>query len=118
VRVLVGRCLRALGDEPSAELEFDAARECFERLGASPDLAAVESLAAEGAPVGHGPGGLTEREIEVVRLVAAGHTNRLIARELGLSAKTVARHLSNIYTKLGVTSRAATTAYAYDHQLL
>ncbi len=118
VRVLVGRCLRALGDEPSAELEFDAARECFERLGAAPDLAAVERLAADGAPVGQRPGGLTEREVEVVRLVAAGHTNRLIARELGLSAKTVARHLSNIYTKLGVTSRAATTAYAYDHQLL
>ena len=118
VRVLMGRCLRALGDEPSAELEFDAARECFERLGAAPDVGVVERLIADCAPVGHRPGGLTEREVEVVRLVAAGHTNRVIARELRLSEKTVARHLSNIYTKLGVTSRAATTAYAYDHQLL
>ncbi len=117
-RVLAGRCLWALGDEPSAELEFDAARECFARLGAAPDLALVEGLTAGHDGAAHRPGGLTEREVEVVRLVAAGHTNRVIARELRLSEKTVARHLSNIYTKLGVASRAATTAYAYDHQLL
>jgi DNA-binding NarL/FixJ family response regulator len=63
-------------------------------------------------------GPLTAREVEVLRLVAAGHTNRGIARELVLSEKTVARHLSNIYAKLAIGSRAAATAYAYDHGLL
>ena len=115
VRLLLGRCLRALGDEPAAQLEFDAARDCLVRLGAEADLAV---LAALGADRPAHPGGLTGREVEVVRLVAAGHTNRTLARELGISEKTVARHLSNVYTKLGVSSRAATTAYAYDHGLV
>ncbi|WP_448624638.1 LuxR C-terminal-related transcriptional regulator [Geodermatophilus sp. URMC 64] len=113
VRVLAGRCLRALGDPQSADLEFEAARECFERLGAVRDLATVD-----GPIDGARPGRLTEREVEVVRLVAAGHTNRAIANRLCLSEKTVARHLANIYAKLDVPSRAAATAYAYDHGLV
>ena len=64
------------------------------------------------------PGGLTEREVEVLRLVVAGHTNAQIATELFLSPKTVSRHLSNIFTKIGVTSRAAATAYAFEHELV
>jgi DNA-binding NarL/FixJ family response regulator len=112
-RVLAGRCLRALGDPDAAALEFEAARECFERLGAAPDLAQLDEPAT--AP---NPGRLTDREVEVVRLVAAGHTNRVIAGRLCLSEKTVARHLANIYAKLDVPSRAAATAYAYDHGLV
>jgi DNA-binding NarL/FixJ family response regulator len=108
VRVRIGDACRALGDHDSAALEHDAARETFTRLGALPDLARLD-----------GPTGpLTPREVEVLRLVAAGHTNRLVARELTLSEKTVARHLSNIYAKLDIGSRAAATAYAYDHGLV
>jgi len=118
VRVLAGRCLSALGDQESADLEFEAARECFERLGAGLDLVRVDELAAAARPAAARPGGLTDREVEVVRLVAAGHTNRLIAGQLCLSEKTVARHLANIYAKLDVPSRAAATAYAYDHGLV
>jgi DNA-binding NarL/FixJ family response regulator len=103
-----------MGDVEAAAREFEAARECFERLGAAPDLA---GLPAPGRPVAR-PGGLTDREVEVVRLVAGGHTNRAIAGRLCLSEKTVARHLANIYAKLDVPSRAAATAYAYDHGLL
>jgi DNA-binding CsgD family transcriptional regulator len=114
-RALAGRCLRDLGDQESADLEFEAARECFERLGAEPDLTRLNELASAGRAR---PGGLTDREVEVVRLVAAGHTNRAIAGQLFLSEKTVARHLANIYAKLDVPSRAAATAYAYDHGLV
>lgn len=115
VRTLVGRCLLALGDEDAASMEFDAAREVFTRLGAAPDLARLNSLVRAVAPL---PDGLTTREVEVVRLVATGLSNRAVAAELFLSEKTVARHLSNVYTKLGLTSRAAATAYAYDHGLV
>ena len=115
VRVLIGECLRAVGEEDPAQMEFDAARWWFEQLGAVPDAARVTELAA-------GPrqrlGGLTDREVEVLRLVACGHTNRAVANELFLSEKTVARHVSNIFAKLGVGSRAAATAYAYDHGLV
>jgi DNA-binding CsgD family transcriptional regulator len=117
VRVLTGLCLRALGDTGSADLEFAAARECFEGLGAVPDLARLDELTGAG-PAELRPGGLTSREIEVVRLVAAGHTNRAIAGRLCLSEKTVARHLANVYAKLDLPSRAAATAYAYDHGLV
>jgi DNA-binding CsgD family transcriptional regulator len=116
VRLLIGRCLRALDDEASASLEFEAARECFARLGALPDLADVDNLTGGPGPVagsGHA-GGLTDREVQVIRLVAAGHTNRAIAGKLCLSEKTVARHLSNIYAKLNLPSRAAATAL-YRH---
>ena len=113
VRVLLGLACRALGDEDSAEMELDAARRAFSQLGAAPDLALIEELAATGAIAG----GLTGREVEVLAQVATGKTNRDIAAELVISEKTVARHLSNIFTKLGVSSRAAATAYAYKHDL-
>jgi ATP/maltotriose-dependent transcriptional regulator MalT len=126
-RVLVGLACRCLGDEDTAELELDAARAVFDDLGAAPDLERVRALAgAPHVPAQETPrpgdrpeaaGGLTARELEVLRLVASGRTNRAIAQELVLSEKTVARHLSNIFTKLGVSSRAAATAYAYRHDL-
>ncbi len=110
VRVRIGDACRVLDDHATAALEYDAARDAFVRLGARPDLDRLDGLT-------EGDGVLTPREVEVLRLVAAGHTNRSIASELVLSEKTVARHLSNIYTKLGIGSRSAATAYAYDHQL-
>lgn len=113
VRALIGRACRAIGDEESAALEFDAARVVFERLHAVPDLARLDALsrAADDA------GPLTPRESQVLSLVAQGKTNRAIAAELHIAEKTVARHVSNIFTKLDVTSRAAATAYAYEHGL-
>jgi ATP/maltotriose-dependent transcriptional regulator MalT len=116
VRMLVGLACRALGDDDGGGLELDAARAVFERLGAAPDLARIDSL-APGAPPGR-PHGLTPRELQVLRLVAAGKTNRAIATELFLSEKTIDRHVSNIFTKLDVPSRAAATAYAYEHKLV
>ena len=116
VRVLLGEACRALGDEDSAALEFDAAHDIFEQLGAAPDLARLVSLTRR--PVSVPARGLTSREFEVLRLVAGGETNKAIATELVLSERTVDRHVSNIFTKLGVTSRAAATAYAYKHQLV
>jgi DNA-binding CsgD family transcriptional regulator len=116
VRLLIGRSCRELGDEETARLEFDAALRAFRRLGARPDIARAEALARKSSP---GPAGqLTAREVEVIRLVAAGKTNRMIAGELFLSEKTVARHVSNIFTKLGVSSRSAATAYAFEHHLV
>jgi DNA-binding CsgD family transcriptional regulator len=115
VRVRIGDCCRALGDEASAQMEYDAARLVFEQLGARTDL---ERLADRAVTSTRAAGGLTAREVEVVRLVAAGHTNRGIAQQLFLSEKTVARHLANIYSKLDVGSRAAATAWAYDHHLV
>jgi DNA-binding CsgD family transcriptional regulator len=115
-RVVVALACRALGDEDAARMELDAAGQVFERLAAGPDLARVEALT--GLAPGRAGGGLTAREVEVLRLVATGRTNRAIAAELFLSEKTVARHLSNMFTKLGVSSRAAATAYAYQHDLV
>jgi ATP/maltotriose-dependent transcriptional regulator MalT len=116
VRELLGLACRALGDDDSASLELEAAGDGFARLGAAPDLARIESL-TRSASTDHGHG-LTRRELQVLRLVAGGETNRAIATELVLSERTVDRHVSNIFTKLGVTSRAAATAYAYKHQLV
>jgi DNA-binding CsgD family transcriptional regulator len=116
VRVLLGLACRTLGDHDGAEMELDAARWVFQQLGAVPDLARVEALS--GRPPTRAAGGLTAREVEVLRLVAAGKTNRAIAADLVLSEKTVARHLSNIYAKLGLSTRAAATAYAYEHDLV
>jgi DNA-binding CsgD family transcriptional regulator len=115
-RVASGRACRALGDEDSAVMELEAARAVLLELGAGPELAALDEMSADrSARVGSG---LTPREVEIVRLVSTGMTNRLIAHELFLSEKTVARHLSNIFTKLGLPSRAAVTAYAYEHGLV
>jgi DNA-binding CsgD family transcriptional regulator len=116
VRVLLGLACRELGDRDGAEMELDAARWVFQQLGAVSDLARVEALS--GRPPARAAGGLTAREVEVLRLVAAGKTNRAIAADLVLSEKTVARHLSNIYVKLGLSTRAAATAYAYEHGLV
>jgi ATP/maltotriose-dependent transcriptional regulator MalT len=115
VRVLVARACRELGDEDTAAMELEAARGVFQQLGALPDLARVEALAPT-APR-KAAGGLTGRETQVLALVATGMTNRAIADELVISEKTVARHLSNIFAKLGVSSRSAATAYAYQHDL-
>ena len=92
-------------------LEGDAAREIFERLGATPDLARF------GVPVASDHG-LSPRELEVLRLVAAGKTNREIASSLVISEHTVARHVQNIFAKLGLSSRAAATAFAFEHDLV
>jgi DNA-binding NarL/FixJ family response regulator len=115
VRVLVAIACRLLGDGDSAEMELAAARQVFEQLGAVPDLARLD---ARSASPGAAPGGLSRREVEVLRLVAAGKTNRVIAADLFISEKTVARHHSNIFTKLDLTSRSAATAYAYQHHLV
>jgi DNA-binding CsgD family transcriptional regulator len=116
VRVLVGLGCRALGDEEAAAMELEAARTVFAQLGAAPDLARLEALAhREAAGKAHG---MTARELQVLRLVATGATNHAIASQLFVAEKTVDRHVSNIFTKLGVSSRAAATAYAYQHRLL
>jgi DNA-binding CsgD family transcriptional regulator len=115
-RLLIGLACRALGDHDGAELELAAARAAFERLGAASDLARLDALRGKGTATGGRP--LTARELEVLRLVASGRTNKLIARELDLSEKTIDRHMSNIFAKLDVSSRAAATAYAYEHRLL
>ena len=115
VRVLIGLACRELGDQDGAEMELDAARWVFRQLAAAPDLARVEALSGK---TGTGAGGLTARELQVLRLVAAGETNKAIAADLLVSERTVDRHLSNIYAKLGVSSRAAATAHAYQHGLI
>jgi DNA-binding CsgD family transcriptional regulator len=112
-RVLAAEACRALGDADGADLELEAALAGFERLGAGPDLARARALA--GAPAGADV--LSPRERQVVALVATGRTNREVGAELRISEKTVARHLSNVFAKLGLSSRAAATAYAYEHDL-
>jgi DNA-binding CsgD family transcriptional regulator len=116
VRVLIGLACRALGDEDGADLEFDAARSVFERLGATPDLARIDSL-TKGVASSNAHR-LTPREVQVLRLVAAGKTNAAVAAELFLSERTVERHLSNIFTKLDLSTRTAATAWAYEHGLI
>lgn len=112
-RVLTARACEAVGDHDGADLERDGARATFERLGAKLDLARLDHRSEPEAP-----DGLTAREVEVLRALARGGTNRVIAEELFISEKTVASHVSHIFTKLGVTSRSAATAYAYDHDLV
>lgn len=116
VRLQMARACRRLGDQDTAEMELDAASRTFEQLGAAPALEQARELMGRAAA--HETGGLTLREVEVLRLVATGATNREIADTLVISGKTVARHVSNIYTKLGLSSRAAATAYAYEHDLV
>jgi DNA-binding CsgD family transcriptional regulator len=113
VRMLIAAACRELGDDDSARMELDAARAALERLGAAPDLARIDAMLGKAET-----GGLSEREVEVLRLIARGKTNRAIADELVISEKTVARHVSNIFAKLGLSSRSAATAYAYEHGLL
>jgi DNA-binding CsgD family transcriptional regulator len=105
---------RALGDVGAAAMELDAAAAVFSRLGARVDVARVEALRA--GPTA--PGGLSDREVEVLVLVASGRTNRKIAEALCISEKTVARHLSNIFTKLSVTSRTDAARVAFEHGLV
>jgi ATP/maltotriose-dependent transcriptional regulator MalT len=116
VRVLIGLACRALGDDDTAALELDAARRVFRQLGAAPDVARVGALSRKSVP--QAPGGLTAREVEVLCLVASGKTNRMIAATLVISDHTVRRHLQNIFTKIGVSSRAAATAFAFQHHLV
>jgi DNA-binding NarL/FixJ family response regulator len=104
VRLLIAEACRAVGDDETATLELDAARAAFARLGAGRDE--------------RGTGALTAREAQVLRLLAAGRSNKEIAAELVLSKRTVDRHVSNIFTKCRVSSRAAATAYAYEHGLI
>lgn len=118
-RVLIARACRALDDADAAAIELECARQTFAKLGAAHDLARIESTSRE-ARAGSATvaSELTKREIEVLRLVATGKTNRAIAAALGISEKTIARHVSNIFTKLGLSSRAAATAYAYERRIL
>jgi ATP/maltotriose-dependent transcriptional regulator MalT len=116
VRVLIGKACRAVGDEEGCRLESEAAKQVFRDLGAAPDLASLD--AAGNRSPSPRPHGLTPRELEVLRLVASGKTNKAIAAELFLSEKTIDRHLSNIFDKLDVSSRAAATAFAYEHRLV
>jgi DNA-binding NarL/FixJ family response regulator len=113
VRLLIALACRALGDGASADLELESARDSFEDLGARPDLDRLARLSDSPRA-----GGLSRREREVLTLVAAGRTNRAIATELFISEKTVARHVSNIFRKLSLSSRAQATAYAYQHGLV
>jgi DNA-binding CsgD family transcriptional regulator len=115
VRVLVGLACRGLGDRDGQAMELDGARRVFEQLGATRDLAAVEALIK--LPAAKTVGGLTAREVEVLRLVAAGKTNGQIAAALGISGHTVRRHLQNVFVRLGVPSRAAAAAFAVQHGL-
>ena len=116
-RVLIGVARRRLGDDDTAQLELDGARTVFVGLGAAPDVELLDRLAARPRREGDAVG-LSPRELEVLRLVATGRTNHAIAAELVLSERTVARHVSNIFTKLGLSSRSAATAYAYEHGLV
>ncbi|WP_164861795.1 response regulator transcription factor, partial [Microbacterium sp. CPCC 204701] len=113
----IGAAVHAVGDAEGAELEFDAARGVLEGLGAIPDLVRLERLAAADAPGAPIEPGLSRREREVLALVARGWSNRRIAEHLFLSERTVARHVGNILAKLGVPSRSAATAYAFEHGL-
>ncbi len=117
VRVLMGLACHSLGDAEAAALEFGAGRAVFERLGAAPELARLDSLDNKPA-TSMSPNLLTARELQVLRLIVAGKTNKAIAASLFLSERTIDRHVSNIFSKLDVPSRAAATAYAYDHKLL
>jgi DNA-binding NarL/FixJ family response regulator len=110
----VALACRALGDADAATLELEAAQAAFERLGAEPDRKRAQARFAPQAR----PAGLTSREVEVLRLVAAGRSNREISAELVISEHTVARHLQNIFAKLDVSSRTAAASFAFEHELV
>jgi DNA-binding NarL/FixJ family response regulator len=122
IRIQLGRACRLLGDSEGARLELSAARQVFERLGAGPALAAVEdaerALQTEPGSTPPREHGLTARELQVLRLLASGKSNKEIGRALFVSERTVGRHVDNIFGKLAVHSRAAATAFAYEHGLL
>ena len=113
-RVALSRACQALGDSEGARLSIEVARTIFEELGAAGDLATLDQPSTKAASAHH----LTPRELQVLRLVATGKTNRVIAEDLELSEKTIDRHVSNIFNKIDVASRAAATAYAYEHDLI
>jgi ATP/maltotriose-dependent transcriptional regulator MalT len=115
VRVLIGHACAALGDHEAAGLELEAARSVFERLGARPALALLDAATTTVLQLSKPP--LTARELQVLRLVSTGRTNKAIADELSLSERTIDRHVTNILTKLNVRSRTAATTYAFDHKL-
>lgn len=115
-QVVVGLACRALGDHRTGDLELTAAQEVFQQLGAAPDQQRVEALL--GTATRTSPGGPTPRQLEVLGLVAKGRTNREIAAELSISEHTVRRHLQNLFRRLDVSSRAAATAYALEHDLI
>ena len=113
-RLALSRACRGLGDSDGARLSLDAARTLFEQLGAARDLAALDQPRTGTSAAQN----LTPRELQVLRLVATGKTNRMIAEHLQLSEKTIDRHVSNIFNKIDVASRSAATAYAYEHGLI
>jgi len=113
-RILIAVACRALGDEAGAQLEFNAARDGLRTLGAQPDVERLTRLAESQQRAGP----LSPREVEVLTLLSTGMTNRAIAAALFISEKTVARHISNMFTKLGLSSRAEATAYAFKHKLV
>jgi DNA-binding NarL/FixJ family response regulator len=115
-QVLIARACRAVGDDDTAELEAAAARTVLVELGAKPDVARLNDEAS--GRDGAASAGLSPRELEVLLLVAGGRTNRQIAEALVISDKTVARHVSNIFTKIDCSSRSAATAYAYENGLV
>lgn len=115
-RVMIGRASERLGDRETAELHFDAALAVFGELGAAHDLAELEHSRGRQVTAPHGA--LTGRELEVLALVAAGQSNREVAAELAISEHTVARHLSNIFNKIGVNSRSAAGAFAFRHKIV
>jgi len=115
-RVLIARACRELGDTETAKMEFNAAKWVFQRLGAVPDIQRVDNLINPGR--NESLHGLTNRQLEVLRLVAGGMSNKDIAGKLYISERTVERHVSDIFNKLNVSSRSAATAYAYEHRLL
>jgi ATP/maltotriose-dependent transcriptional regulator MalT len=115
-RELLGLTCRALGDRAGGRMELEAARAVYESLGAGPDIVRVDALLAHRTDAG--PNGLTSREVQVLRLIAAGKSNKEVADALSLSVKTVERHVGNILTKLDVPSRAAATAWAYENEVV
>jgi len=116
LRLLIAEACRQMGDEHTASSEFDTARRALERLGATHDLKRLEAL-SDSTPA-EAPGGLSPREVEILSLVAKGKSNRDIASELVISERTVARHMSNIFSKLDVTSRTAASAFAFENNLV